>query len=409
MAPRSAKYSQMELPPPPPSSSQRIIFQMPVFESVEDVYMYRLGGHHPVDLGDIVGHRFRVIHKLGNGGFALVWLARVLNQDRYVALKILRADASNNEIRILEHLENAAGKIRITNLQETFKIRGPNGLHQCLVLDFGGPSLRWVTLYCKRPPLPFLKAAALKLAEGLAAVHEAGVCHGDLTDSNVLFEITGLQDWSEEELYRYLGPPKTAPLLLLDGKPAPAFAPMHVVDALDYSCLDMGLLSNDILITDFGEAFFEDDAPNRVGTPASFSAPELLFGYQPSRAVDLWALGCLIFQIHTFQVLIPTIFGSEQEALAIAIETIGALPEAWQESFSDKENPLEVENPGDTHRWFDDQIQRTRVVGSQIRKELPEMSQDQHTAFLQLLQSALVFEPSRRLSAAEIAKSPWFV
>jgi serine/threonine-protein kinase SRPK3 len=225
----------------------------------------------------------------------------------------------------------------------------------------------------------------------------------------VLFEITGLQDWTEDEVYRYLGPPKTAPLLLLDGKPAPAFAPTHVVDALDFSLLNIEHLSSNILITDFGEAFFKDNVPKGLGTPASFSAPELLFGYQPSCAVDLWALGCLIFQIHTFQVLIPTIFSSDQEALAMAIETVGALPEAWQESFSDKDNPLEVKTPGEKHRWFNDQIQRTRMLGSQVLKELPEISQDQHTAFLQLLKNALVFEPSRRLPAAEIAKNPWFV
>ncbi|KAH8686625.1 hypothetical protein GQ44DRAFT_638726 [Phaeosphaeriaceae sp. PMI808] len=50
---------------------------------------------------------------------------------------------------------------------------------------------------------------------------------------------------------------------------------------------------------------------HRTRSPASFSAPELLFRYQPSCAVDLWALGCLIFQIHTFRVLIPTFFGSD--------------------------------------------------------------------------------------------------
>jgi serine/threonine-protein kinase SRPK3 len=225
----------------------------------------------------------------------------------------------------------------------------------------------------------------------------------------VLFEITGLQDWTEDEIYRYLGPPKTAPLLLLDGTPAPAFAPTHVVDALDYSHLNMEHLSSNVLITDFGEAFFKDNVPKGLGTPASFSAPELLFGYQPSCAVDLWALGCLIFEIHTFRVLIPTIFGSDQEALAMAIETVGALPEAWQDSFYDKDNSLEAENPGKKRQWFDDQIQRTRTLDSQILEELPGLSQHQHATFLQLLKSILVFEPSRRLPAAEVTKHPWCV
>jgi serine/threonine-protein kinase SRPK3 len=131
---------------------------MPVFDNVEDVYMYRPGGHHPINLGDVVGHKFKIIHKLGNGGFALVWLARNLDEHKYVALKILRADAPDREIQVLEHLRNTLrNDVQITKLHETFKIQGPNGVHQCLVLDFSGPSLKHLSLYCKRPPLPFLK------------------------------------------------------------------------------------------------------------------------------------------------------------------------------------------------------------------------------------------------------------
>lgn len=186
MAPQSAEDSLLGLPgspipPPPPLPSQpprRIVFRMPDLQNVEDVDMYGPGGHHPVDLGDVVGHRFQIIHKLGNGGFALVWRARELDQDRYVALKILKSGAPDREVKVLKHLKNATGNVRITNLYETFTIRGPNGFHQCLVLELGGPSLGGITLHCKRPPLPFLKAAARNLAEGLAALHAAGVCHG---------------------------------------------------------------------------------------------------------------------------------------------------------------------------------------------------------------------------------------
>ena len=429
MTPRSAEDSLSRLPPPPPppssSSARRTVFQMPVFNNIEDVDMYRPGGHHPVNLGDVVGHKFKIINKLGNGGFALVWLARDLDQHGYVALKILKADAQDREIKVLRHLRKAARNVRITNLHETFLIHGPNGAHQCLVLDLGGPSLKLLSLYCKRPPLPFLKAATRKLAEGVAALHLAGVCHGgkccspgfyrtpstnqnvDLTHSNVLFEITGLHDWTEDEIYRYLGPPKTAALLLLDGTPAPAFAPTHVVDAIDFSHLNMEQLSSNVLIVDFGEAFFQDNVPKGLGTPVSFSGPELLFGYSPSYTVDLWALGCLIFEIYTFRVLLPTAFGSSEEALAMAIETIGALPEEWRDSYYDKNKPLEV-NPGKKHRWFDDQIQRARTLDSQILEQLPGLSQDQHATLLQLLKSILVFEPCHRLPAAEVGKHPWF-
>lgn len=151
---------------------------MPRLDHVEDVHLYRPGGHHPVDLGDVIKQRYRIIHKLGNGGFALVWLARDLEHHQYVALKILRGEAPERETAILKYLRDAAPHIPITHLQEAFTLCGPNGVHQCLVLDLAGPSLRHVTLYGERPPLPFLQAAAQKLAEGVTGLHVAGVCHG---------------------------------------------------------------------------------------------------------------------------------------------------------------------------------------------------------------------------------------
>jgi hypothetical protein len=46
---------------------------------LEDVNDYEAGGHRPVHLGDcLCEERYRVIHKLGNGGFANVWVRRDL-------------------------------------------------------------------------------------------------------------------------------------------------------------------------------------------------------------------------------------------------------------------------------------------------------------------------------------------
>ena len=92
----------------------------------------------------------------------------------------------------------------------------------------------------------------------------------------------------------------------------------------------------------------------------------------------------------------------------MAVETIGALPEEWQDLYHDKDNPLEA-NLGEKHRWFDGQIQRTRILDSQIHKQMPGLSQDQHATFLKLLKSLLIFEPSHRLPAVEVGKHHWFI
>jgi len=75
---------------------------------------YGPGGQHPIHLGDILGpgHRgpYRVVHKLGNGGHANVWLCRdvtAADSLQYIALKVLVSDASNEDCQ-----ERRAGKLQ---------------------------------------------------------------------------------------------------------------------------------------------------------------------------------------------------------------------------------------------------------------------------------------------------------
>ena len=155
---------------------------------LEKVYDYDSGGHHPVILGDCLGEdgRYRVIHKLGNGGFANIWLCRDLKSEtpKYIALKILMADESTEdcgELRVNKFremgLDKEVGGDFICLPLEQFRIDGPNESHICFAYPVLGPRVSCVLQDFENPD-KVLRGIALQAVQAMAALHSHGICHG---------------------------------------------------------------------------------------------------------------------------------------------------------------------------------------------------------------------------------------
>lgn len=161
-------------------------FELTDFLDVEDLERYAPGGFHPVHIGDTFNHRYKVIHKLGSGGFATIWLARDQLDSRYVALKIIAADASDNyrglswvneRFRSDNSTQDGPGAFFIAAL-ESFRLQGPNGHHLCEVMPVLGPSMTRLSGYdCRLRPWA-ARRLGLQIAQGLAFLHSQGLCHG---------------------------------------------------------------------------------------------------------------------------------------------------------------------------------------------------------------------------------------
>ncbi|KAL8987509.1 MAG: hypothetical protein Q9169_008692 [Polycauliona sp. 2 TL-2023] len=196
----------------------------------ENLDKYRYGGYHPTHINDTFQNaRYKILHKLGCGGFGTVWLARDNDAKRYVALKIIIAaentrfknrhkechynsndNKSNNdnnrnnrnsnntnpELKMFEYLAASAsrrqqrgrdkrgsisvGKQHLVMLLDKFEIQGPNGTHDCLVLPLLGPSV-WqkAESYASGLLHPELaRKVARQVSEALAYLHSIGIGHG---------------------------------------------------------------------------------------------------------------------------------------------------------------------------------------------------------------------------------------
>lgn len=182
-------FSSVTFYPPIMSPSNFRKFRPSSSDYVEDVELYRPGGFHPVHLGDTFSNgRYRIIHKLGYGGFSTVWLAREESQKRYVALKISTAEASSDshELKILRHLERSSdqpGRKYVASILDHFYFEGPNGLHICLVSKVGGPSIAQVCQHQRRRRRfrgVLARRLARQAAQALEFMHSNGVVHGGM-------------------------------------------------------------------------------------------------------------------------------------------------------------------------------------------------------------------------------------
>ncbi len=68
-----------------------------------------------------------------------------------------------------------------------------------------------------------------------------------------------------------------------------ASVPEYTVDPGNVVALEGRLSADCIIIIDFGAAFYHDERPLVIYTPAPFSAPEIVFGGELTYAVDQWA------------------------------------------------------------------------------------------------------------------------
>jgi len=137
----------------------------------------------------LAGH-YEVTRELGRGGMGAVMLARDVELDRLVAIKVLPPDlAAHAELRerFLRETRTAAG-FNHPNIVSVFAVEQVDGLF-CLVMEFvDGETL---TQRVRRGG-PLSAAEAVRLLEetgwALAYAHSRGVVHRDVKPDNILLE-----------------------------------------------------------------------------------------------------------------------------------------------------------------------------------------------------------------------------
>ncbi|RHZ73682.1 hypothetical protein CDV55_106006 [Aspergillus turcosus] len=279
-----------------------------IYNVVEPVEEYRRAGYHPVHLHDVLHQRYEVIGKLAFGQFSTVWLAHDQLLEQEVALKILKADASKNnkELAVLLRLSDPglhhSGKEHVIELLNYFEHDGPNGTHLCLVLPAMVSDASAMTVNGRLHRAADIRSISKQILLGLDFLHTLDIVHCDLQPANILFSMVGVA--SSETL---LQPPEFSPVRWLEGTKVDDSAPKYLMvtqrrrDLLD----DADFSKLVVKIGDLGGAIWGRQSHQKPVTPTALRAPELIRRNAWDAGIDIWAFGCLIFELATNEPLFP--------------------------------------------------------------------------------------------------------
>lgn len=137
--------------------------------------------------GFVLESRYRLAHTLGMGGMGRVYEATRLEDGQAVAVKVLTSTRVGPDLARLAREAELAGKIRHPHVVRVLDVDVAKSGFFYIVMEL----VRGVSLRAERPrwgELPWALGVLAQLADGLAAIHAAGVIHRDLKPANVLLE-----------------------------------------------------------------------------------------------------------------------------------------------------------------------------------------------------------------------------
>ncbi len=204
-------------------------------------------------IGKLLDGRYELVEILGVGGMAVVYRARDTILNRFVAIKIMKDEFTNDEEfrRRFRNESQAAAQLSHSNIVQVFDVSPPNSQMQYIVMELiEGITLKDYLLRKGRLSWQETLFFAQQISKALAYVHSHGVIHQDIKPHNII--------------------------LLRDGT---------------------------VKVTDFGIARFEQNQETRVIQEAigsvHYISPEQAQSSRIDHRADLYSLGVVMYEMLT--------------------------------------------------------------------------------------------------------------
>ena len=221
---------------------------------------------------------YEILAPIGAGGMGEVYKVKDTRLDRTVAIKVLPEHLAESPERKqrFEREAKAISQLNHPHICTLYDVGEQDGLDYLVMEYLEGETL---AERLKKGPLPLVKVLeyAIQIADALDKAHRAGIVHRDLKPANIIITKSGIK------------------------------------------LLDFGLarLIVDDVVSDGSDAPTKQQALTKdhaiVGT-LHYMAPEQAEGKHSDRRADIWALGCVLFEMTTGR----RAFEGESQASVIA-------------------------------------------------------------------------------------------
>ena len=220
---------------------------------------------------------YHVLEKLGEGGMGEVYRARDPRLSRDVALKVLTAAAAGDPERLARFQREAQvlAALRHANIAAIYGLeeqqRSGNSPVPVLVLELVEGETLADRIARGAVPLDETIRVARQIADALEAAHEHGIVHRDLKPSNVKVGPDGVVKVLDFGLAKLTGPPEGI------GNVGPGISRPEVSQSptLTSPATQAGVI---------------------LGT-AAYMAPEQATGRAVDKRADIWAFGCVLYEM----------------------------------------------------------------------------------------------------------------
>src|SRR5438034_1951668 len=185
--------------------------------------------------GTLLAGRYRLASKLGSGGMSTVYLARDETLERWVAIKLLHREISDQPDQLERFRREARAVAQLSHPNVVAVIdAGEDGGFPFIVFEYvPGETLKARIDSVGRLPLDEAAAYAIEIGRGLAAAHGQTLIHRDVKPQNVLIDAEGRAKVTDFGIARSLesdGLTKTGRVLGTTDYVSPEQAMGHDVD-----------------------------------------------------------------------------------------------------------------------------------------------------------------------------------